>query len=232
MGTLLAIAFPVVGAIFAQPGDYWGVLLLAVLFLSLAGYSMVKNLLILSNPQITQLEGYVRKFSKRPIIAKSARARTNWLECNGKKLNPETWIWDQITEGDYRLWYTPVTNEVLAFEPLKTRPTKRSPTSAGAASIESASPHMPKHQSKDRQQHPAAREKAKMAGESWAIEGNQVRFAIQSFDVGEPFAFADLKRICPDVSRKMIRDVLYYLRSQGQVECTGRGRAARWKRSR
>jgi hypothetical protein len=69
-----------------------------------------------------------------------------------------------------------------------------------------------------------------MAHESWVVEGNQVRFAIKSFEVGKPFTIVDLKSLCPDVSREMIRDVLYYLRSQGQVECTGRGRSARWRR--
>jgi Fic family protein len=45
-----------------------------------------------------------------------------------------------------------------------------------------------------------------------------------------PFSISELERVCPSVSRDMIRLVLNELREQGEVESGGRGRAARWCR--
>jgi Fic family protein len=44
------------------------------------------------------------------------------------------------------------------------------------------------------------------------------------------FGLADVKRACPGVSRDMIRRVLKELQRGGQVECLGRGRAAKWRK--
>lgn len=44
------------------------------------------------------------------------------------------------------------------------------------------------------------------------------------------FRVSDLQRECPGVSLDMIRHVLKELRSEGRVECLGRGRMARWRR--
>jgi Fic family protein len=57
-----------------------------------------------------------------------------------------------------------------------------------------------------------------------------VQLAVAAFGPDQTFAIADLERGCPGVSRATIRRVLEKLRSQGQVECLGRGRAARWQK--
>jgi hypothetical protein len=54
--------------------------------------------------------------------------------------------------------------------------------------------------------------------------------AIKAFDQGRSFVAADLERICPGVSRGTIRRVLSEARDRGRIECTGRGRSARWRR--
>ena len=48
----------------------------------------------------------------------------------------------------------------------------------------------------------------------------------------EPFSIAELQRECPGVSVDMLRHVLKSLKTNGRVECLGRGRNARWKRIR
>jgi Fic family protein len=45
------------------------------------------------------------------------------------------------------------------------------------------------------------------------------------------FTVSDLRRACPGVSIDMIRHVLTELKSRNEVECLGRGRHARWKRT-
>jgi Fic family protein len=57
-----------------------------------------------------------------------------------------------------------------------------------------------------------------------------VRLVIESFHPGQAFSIAELERACPAVSRATIRRVLGELREQGQIECLGTGRSARWKR--
>jgi Fic family protein len=47
-----------------------------------------------------------------------------------------------------------------------------------------------------------------------------------------PFSIAELQRECPGVSVDMLRRVLKGLKSEGRVECLGRGRSARWRRLR
>jgi hypothetical protein len=47
-----------------------------------------------------------------------------------------------------------------------------------------------------------------------------------------PFSIAELRRECPGVSVDMLRRVLKGLKSEGRVECLGRGRSARWRRLR
>jgi len=59
-----------------------------------------------------------------------------------------------------------------------------------------------------------------------------VRSAIETFHPGQTFAIADLERACPTASRATIRRVLGELREQGQVECLGKGRSARWRKTR
>jgi Fic family protein len=45
-----------------------------------------------------------------------------------------------------------------------------------------------------------------------------------------PFRVSDLQHTCPGVSVDWIRSVLKDLRSQGKVECLGRGQQAQWRR--
>ena len=47
-----------------------------------------------------------------------------------------------------------------------------------------------------------------------------------------PFRIAELQNECPDVSVDMIRRVLKNLRAKNQVECTGRGQNAQWRKTR
>jgi Fic family protein len=49
---------------------------------------------------------------------------------------------------------------------------------------------------------------------------------------GREFSVADLQTECPGVSIDMIRHVLKELRDRDEVECLGRGRSARWCRTR
>jgi len=57
-----------------------------------------------------------------------------------------------------------------------------------------------------------------------------VRLTIETFSPGQTFAVTDLEQACPAVSRATIRRVLGELRAQGQVECLGTGRSARWRK--
>ena len=47
-----------------------------------------------------------------------------------------------------------------------------------------------------------------------------------------PFGIADIGQLCPNVSRDMIRRVMNRWRAQGKLEILGRGRDARWRRTR
>jgi hypothetical protein len=44
------------------------------------------------------------------------------------------------------------------------------------------------------------------------------------------FTLTDVERVCPGVSRDMIRKVLRRLRAAGRVVCEGHGLGARWQR--
>lgn len=77
----------------------------------------------------------------------------------------------------------------------------------------------------------AYREFEERLGRTRAARGEKseaVRAAVERA-AGE-FSVADLQRECPGVSLDMIRHVLKDLRRNGLVECTGRGRGARWRR--
>ncbi len=47
--------------------------------------------------------------------------------------------------------------------------------------------------------------------------------------VGE-FGLADVERICPGVSRDMVRRVLQQMQRGGKIECLGKGRSAKWRK--
>ena len=44
------------------------------------------------------------------------------------------------------------------------------------------------------------------------------------------FSISDVERLCPSVSRDMIRVVLNRLRNEGRLTCSGTGRGALWKK--
>lgn len=48
--------------------------------------------------------------------------------------------------------------------------------------------------------------------------------------VPSPFGIADVERLCPNVSREMIRVVMNRWREEGRLQVLGRGRDARWRR--
>jgi Fic family protein len=45
-----------------------------------------------------------------------------------------------------------------------------------------------------------------------------------------PFALAEIEKDCPGVGRDWIRAILFQLKKDGKIACTGKGKAARWKR--
>jgi Fic family protein len=45
-----------------------------------------------------------------------------------------------------------------------------------------------------------------------------------------PFALVEIEKDCPGVGRDWIRTILFSLKKEGKVACTGKGKAARWKR--
>lgn len=48
--------------------------------------------------------------------------------------------------------------------------------------------------------------------------------------VASPFGISDIERLCPNVSRAMVRRVMNRWRKEGRLELLGRGRDARWRR--
>jgi len=57
----------------------------------------------------------------------------------------------------------------------------------------------------------------------------QLRYLV-SQELPPSFSIAELQARMPDVSRERLRNLLSRLRDEGRLECTGRGRAARWQR--
>jgi len=53
-----------------------------------------------------------------------------------------------------------------------------------------------------------------------------IEVAVLSF-VGE-FGLSDVERVCPGVSRDMVRRVLQEMQRAGKIECLGKGRSAKW----
>ena len=49
-------------------------------------------------------------------------------------------------------------------------------------------------------------------------------------NLSSEFTLADLEKICPGVSRDMVRRVLRDLRANGEIECLGRGPGAPWRK--
>jgi Fic family protein len=55
-----------------------------------------------------------------------------------------------------------------------------------------------------------------------------IEAAVNAF-VGE-FGLSDLERVCPGVSRDMVRRVLQAMQRDGRIECLGKGRTAKWRK--
>ncbi len=70
----------------------------------------------------------------------------------------------------------------------------------------------------------AARERPAQGSKS-----DLIAYALEN--VQSPFAIGDIERLCPSVSREMIRVVMNRWRSEGRLEMLGRGRDAKWRRS-
>ena len=77
----------------------------------------------------------------------------------------------------------------------------------------------------------AYREFEDRAGRQRPVRGAKselVEYALKH--VTGPFGIADIERLCPNVSREMIRKVMNRWRSEGRLEMLGKGRDARWQR--
>lgn len=59
-------------------------------------------------------------------------------------------------------------------------------------------------------------------------KSNLVMAVIQ--DLPSPFCISDLERLCPTVSRDMIRVVLNKMRDEKKLVCSGKGRGAAWQK--
>lgn len=77
----------------------------------------------------------------------------------------------------------------------------------------------------------AYREFEERAGRERPARGSktdQVAYALEN--VPSPFGIADIERLCPNVSRDMIRVVMNRWREEGRLKVLVRGRDARWSR--
>ena len=76
----------------------------------------------------------------------------------------------------------------------------------------------------------ACREFEERAGRERPARGSKadaVAFALEH--VTSPFGIADVERLCPNVSRDMIRIVMNRWRKEGRLEILGKGRDAKWR---
>jgi Fic family protein len=77
----------------------------------------------------------------------------------------------------------------------------------------------------------AYRELEDRAGRERPARGSKADLVAYALEhVSSPFGIADVERLCPSVSRDMIRVVMNRWRRQGRLENLGRGRDARWRR--
>ena len=78
----------------------------------------------------------------------------------------------------------------------------------------------------------AYREFEARAGQTVAPRGEKSEVVFAAINrTADSFSVADLLRECPGVSVDMIRHILKSLRGSGAVVCLGRGRSARWRRT-
>jgi Fic family protein len=77
----------------------------------------------------------------------------------------------------------------------------------------------------------AYREFEDRAGRERPARGSKaelIAYALENLQ--SPFGIGDVERLCPNVSREMIRVVLNRWREEGRLEVLGRGRDAKWRR--
>lgn len=60
---------------------------------------------------------------------------------------------------------------------------------------------------------------------------DSVLAVFEAFDPGYTFPISELEHLCQTVSRTTVRRLLNELRSEGRVECLGRGQAAKWRKA-
>lgn len=78
----------------------------------------------------------------------------------------------------------------------------------------------------------AYREFEERAGRERPARGSKadlIAYALEN--VPSPFGIADVERLCPNISREMIRVVMNRWRKEGRLQMLGRGRDARWRRT-
>jgi Fic family protein len=77
----------------------------------------------------------------------------------------------------------------------------------------------------------AYREFEQRAGSMKAAHGAKTEHIIHAIEeqVGE-FSLSDIVRLCPAISKDLIRKVFKQLRKQKRIACLGKGQSARWKR--
>jgi len=77
----------------------------------------------------------------------------------------------------------------------------------------------------------AHREFEERAGRERPARGSKADLVAYALtNVTSPFGIADIERLCPNVSRDMIRVVMNRWRKEGRLKALGRGRDARWQR--
>ena len=77
----------------------------------------------------------------------------------------------------------------------------------------------------------AYREFEERAGRERPARGSKAELIAYALaNVPSPFGIADVERLCPSVSREMIRVVMNRWRNEGRLQALGRGRDARWRR--
>ncbi len=77
----------------------------------------------------------------------------------------------------------------------------------------------------------AYREFEERASRERPVRGSKADLAACALEtVKSPFGIADIERLCPNVSRGMIRVVMNRWKKEGRLKVLGRGRDARWER--
>lgn len=63
---------------------------------------------------------------------------------------------------------------------------------------------------------------------AWVSKADLINYALEH--VPSPFGISDVQRLCPNVSRYMVRVAMNRWRWEGKLKVMGRGRDAKWER--